>query len=103
MLPVKLNFDITGLDGNEYFVSIEIYETENYLLFPEGVIATFRLFEIMENEEREIIYLIDNHAPYGFHEHNQLPENHEARNQLLVNTWQEAWKIFQAKYRGVTK
>lgn len=103
MLPIQLDFGLVGLNGNKYFVEIEIYGTQNLLMFPEGVIATFRLFEIVESGEMDIIYLIDNHAPYGFHEHDQLPGNHESRNQLFVKTWEEAWRIFQTKYQEMIK
>ena len=102
LLPVVIDYEFTGLNGNLYFVEIEVYETENLELFPEGVNATFRLFKIDENGERQIIYLIDNHAPYGFHKHNELPGKHKARNSIHVKSWQEAWDKFQAKCREKT-
>lgn len=86
LLPVVIDYEFTGKNGILYFVEIEIYESENLELFPEGVNATFR-------------YLIDNHAPYGFHEHNELPDEHKARNPIHVKSWQEAWDKFQTKCR----
>lgn len=102
MLPIVNDYALTGSDGNEYFVEIEIYETENLVMFPEGVTATFRLFRINENGERELAYLIDNHAPHGFHEHDELPHNHESRTKIHVNNWADAWDIFQEKCQEIT-
>lgn len=80
----------------------EVYETKNLVMFPEGMNATFRLFKIDENGERQITYLIDNHAPHGFHEHDKLPENHESRKRIQVNNWQDAWDKFQEQCREKT-
>lgn len=99
MLPVNETYVLTGNDGKEYVAEIEIYETNNLAMFSEGVTATFRLFEIDENSAKKLVYLIDNHEPLGFHEHDELPYNHDSRIQLHVKNWQEAWKIFQEKFR----
>ena len=99
MLPVIADYAFTGNDGNEYLVSIEVYETENLSMFPEGVTGTFRLFQMSENGEKVLVYLIDNHAPYGFHEHDELPVNHFSRALIHVKNWQEAWEKFQVKCR----
>lgn len=99
LLPVNEIYILTGKDGKDYIVEIEIYETKNFAMFSEGVTATFRLFAIDENGAKKLIYLIDNHEPLGFHEHDELPDNHHSRNQLHVKNWQDAWRIFQAKFR----
>jgi hypothetical protein len=103
LLPIVIDYEIIGLNGNLYFVEIEIFESENLGVFSEGVNATFKLFKIDENGERQIIYLIDNHIPYGFHEHDRLPGNHESRSPIHVKSWQEAWVKFQEKCREKTK
>lgn len=99
MLPVITD---TGTDGNEYSVEIEVYETQNLAMFSEGVSGTFRLFKIDQNGETKLIYLIDNHAPYGFHEHDELPDNRESRVTIHAKNWQEAWDKFQVKCREIT-
>lgn len=103
MLPVITDYIFTGTDGIDYSVEIEVYETQNLNIFPEGVNGTFRLLRINPDGERKLIYLIDNHAPYGFHEHDELPENHESRVTIHVKSWQEAWEKFQARCREITK
>lgn len=103
LLPVILDYAFTGSDGIEYLVDIEVYESENLTMFPEGVSGTFRLFKINESGEKELVYLIDNHAPYGFHEHDQLPDNHDSRITIHVRNWQEAWETFQLTCREKIK
>lgn len=103
MLPVITDYAFTGTDGNAYTVEIEIYETQNLTMFPEGVSGTFRLFKLDQDGERKLIYLIDNHAPYGFHEHDELPKRHESRVTIHVKHWREAWDKFQTRCREITK
>jgi len=61
------------------------------------------LFKINESGEKELLYLIDNHAPYGFHEHDKLPSLHDSRINIHVKNWQEAWDKFQVKCRELTE
>jgi hypothetical protein len=103
LLPVITDYAFTGTDGNEYIVEIDVYETQNLTMFPEGVSGTFRLFKLDQDGERKLIYLIDNHAPYGFHEHDELPENHESRVKIHVKNWQESWDKFQDRCLEITK
>lgn len=103
MLPVVVDYAFTGKDRNEYSVDIEVFQTENLVMFPEGVSGTFRLFKINESGEKELLYLIDNHAPYGFQEHDKLPSLHDSRINIHVKNWQEAWDKFQVKCRELTE
>ncbi len=52
-------------------------------------------------EDYEIVLLIDNHDPYGFHEHPKLPEKHEVRKSIHVWTWQDAWMEFEDRLEGI--
>ncbi len=47
--------------------------------------------------------MIDNHAPYGFHEHDELPENHESRVTIHVKSWQEAFGEIPGQMSGDNK
>lgn len=99
MLPINETYVFTGKDTSEYIVEIEIFVTDNLNMFPEGVSATFRLFVRDEGNGKTLVYLIDNHAPFGFHEHDELPYNRESRASLYVRNWQEAWNRFQEKFK----
>ncbi len=103
MLPVIIDYAFTGNNGIEYLADIQVYETENFAMFPEGISGTFRLFKVTETGEKELVYLIDNHAPYGFHEHDKLPNDHDSRVTIHVKSWQEAWDKFQVKCREITE
>lgn len=73
--------------------------------YPEGVKAVFKMIrlDVGEENETELVILIDNHKPIGFHSHDGLPENHDFRKPLHVTDWKVAWSIFQAKYREILK
>jgi hypothetical protein len=103
MLPIIVDYTFTGSNGSCYLVEIEIFATENLSIFSEGVSATFRLFSMDEFMQKILVYLVDNHFPHGFHEHDQLPQNHQSRRTLHVRNWQEAWTIFQDKCRSISK
>lgn len=103
MLPVILDYAFTARNGFQYIVAIDVYETENTTMFPDGISGTFRLFKIKETGEKVLVYLIDNHAPYGFHEHDKLPANHDSRKKIHVKGWKDAWDKFQVKCRELTE
>jgi hypothetical protein len=103
MLPVIFDYIFTGKDGREYLAEIDVFETTNIAIFPSGISGTFRLFRISGDGEKELIYLIDNHAPYDFHEHDKLPNNHDSRKTIHATNWQEAWTQFQLICREKTK
>ena len=43
--------------------------------------------------------LIDNHEPFGFHEHDRLPEEHDSRKEICVDDWKDAWKEFEERMK----
>jgi hypothetical protein len=95
MLPIYEYYIFKGKNGCEYIAEIEIYETDNLNMFANGCSATFKLFLIIEDGTKQLIYLIDNHQPFGFHEHHDLPFNHNARKLIPLVDWQLAWNHFQ--------
>ena len=94
---------LMGADGLEYKAEIEVYESANEEMFPEGVSATFLLFRLNKGGEKELVLLIDNHKPYGFHLHDEMPYKPEKRVLIETMSWQEAWKIFQKKCKRYLK
>lgn len=103
MVSVHRNSICSDLSGNRYLVEISIEDSDDKSKYPEGVKAVFRLIrlDVDSNGETELVLLIDNHAPQGFHSHDKLPDNHDFRNPLYINHWKEAWGIFQTKCREV--
>jgi hypothetical protein len=83
------------LDISErYRVEIRAYEIEPNKKHPEGVKVSFTLIDVINKVPR---LLIDNHAPFGFHVHEELPENKESRRILKTVNYLEAldefWKL----------
>ena len=64
----------------------------------EGVKSAFKVFKVNDSGEKELVILIDNHRPLGFHEHIGLPEQ-EPRKEIHASNWQEAWEIFERKVK----
>jgi hypothetical protein len=93
-LPIKKVVNAYGANGHEYQIVIEVSESRNLDKYPEGVQSNFRMLKIKEGSV-ELVALIDNHKPYGFHYHDKLPEQHDSRVQIHTDSWQEAWVKFQ--------
>jgi hypothetical protein len=72
---------------------------------PDGKKCIFRLFreKTVGSDKFELIFLIDNHEPFGFHYHDQLPSQHHSRVRILTSNWQEAWIIFDRKVKELLK
>ena len=68
---------------------------------PDGKKCVFRFIreQNVDGEDFEIVFLIDNHEPFGFHEHPKLPEEHDVREIIHASEWSQAWDIFDARTR----
>ena len=68
-----------ALEVSERFrVELKVYEVGPSLKYPEGVKARYALIDVINKLPRLIV---DNHAPFGFHAHRDLPE---APNKRLI-------------------
>lgn len=105
MSPIKKSSITVGKDGYRYKIEVSIEDHEDLDMYPEGVKAVFKLthLDINGEGETELVVLIDNHKPFGFHSHDKLPEDHDFRGPLHLDDWSEAWKIFQTKCREILK
>lgn len=45
--------------------------------------------------------LVDNHEPFGFHIHTQLPEDKNVRIQLPVSNYSEALQLFRQEVERI--
>lgn len=59
--------------------------------FPTGIKARFVMIDTAGGFPR---LLVDNHEPFGFHMHTQLPEDSSVREQLSVSDHNEALAVF---------
>ena len=77
--------------AGKYQAEILVFEVKKDSKFPDGIKAKYLLKDIELNSAR---LLVDNHAPYGFHMHTELPGNHESRTELKVSNYMEALDLF---------
>ena len=103
-LPLNQSFWIRDQQGLFYLVEISIVQTDDVEKYaPDGVKGVFKIFRESGDSINafELILLIDNHKPLGFHIHNELPQNHESRKKLYVENWQDTWLIFSQKIKEI--
>ena len=104
-LPIERSSQCQDSSGRLYRWEISVRLMPANELYPEGVKAVFRLirFELNSRSKDQVVLLIDNHAPYGFHEHDLLPQNHSSRRKLNVETWQTALVYFQERCKEILR
>jgi hypothetical protein len=96
-LPIIYNTRLFDRTGRSYLVDIQILQSDDFTKYrPDGVKCVFRVLrEMAFNKNKfELVLLVDNHDPFGFHSHPDLPEVHEKRVELDVRNWKEAWILF---------
>lgn len=87
----KVLLDETFAINHRYRVVLYVLEVPPDKKFPSGIKARFVLIDSDGNFPR---LLIDNHEPFGFHMHTQLPEDASVRVELSVKDYNEALSIF---------
>lgn len=83
------------LDISERFrVELKVFEVVPDDKYPKGIKVSFVLIDVIQKVPR---LLIDNHEPFGFHVHEELPENKNARRLLKVTDYvlalDEFWRL----------
>lgn len=89
------------LDLSErYRVELKVFEVEKSHKFPEGIKVSFVLLDLFQRQPR---LLIDNHAPYGFHVHEELPKSKDVRRLLPVTNYAEALDQFWCLVKEIVR
>lgn len=97
-LPIKKRWIFTDKLGRTCIAEVSIQRTSNKSLYPpDGVKSVFivKRERTIGSDNFEAIVLIDNHEPFGFHQHSKLPEKHEYRQAIHALRWQDAWHEFE--------
>ncbi len=79
---------------------VRVYEVQPSVKYPEGIKARFALIDGDRNVPRLVV---DNHAPYGFHAHTNLPEDETTRVQLNVSNYLEAYDEFLSETERIIR
>jgi len=83
------------LDLSERFrVVLKVFKVEVHEKNPDGIKVKFVLLDLVRKVPR---LLVDNHFPFGFHIHEELPENRSARRMLKTTDYlsalDEFWRV----------
>ena len=90
-----------SLDISEKFrVELKVFEVEASDRYPEGIKVRFVLIDRVEKVPR---LLVDNHVPFGFHVHEELPHNKESRRTLNVQNYFDALGEFKRLTKEIIK
>ena len=88
------------LDVSErYRVELKVFAIKQSPKHPEGVKVRFVLINAVEKTPR---LLIDNHEPFGFHVHEELPGNKDSRRTLKTKDYLEALDEFWRLVKEIT-
>ena len=100
-LPFKHERVVFDKKGKICKIEIMIETADPKIYKPDGKKCVFRFIreKNVNEEDFEIIFLIDNHEPFGFHEHQKLPDVHDAREIIHATEWSQAWYIFDARVK----
>ena len=74
-----------------YSVSLTALRVPKSVKFPLGLKVKYVLIDVDGGFAR---LLVDNHEPFGFHIHTQLPDDHTVREVLTTTDHNEALQIF---------
>ena len=101
-LPIIRNRILVDRLGRICVIEIRIEETTDQSKYPpDGKKCVFRLKREVQarGDVFNLILLIDNHEPFGFHWHDKLPNIHDSRKKIWATNWMEAWDIFDKKLK----
>ena len=100
MGDAKVLWDQTFQLTESFRVEARVYEIEPNEKYPEGIKAKFVLVDIERNVAR---LLVDNHTPFGFHIHTNLPDDKDTRVSLEVKDFFEAFEEFLSEAERIVK
>jgi hypothetical protein len=92
-------YESIAISGH-YRIILNVLEVSVSRKFPFGIKAKFLLLDDMGNFPR---LLVDNHEPFGFHMHTQLPGDSNVRIKLTVKDYNEALELFYLEVERIVK
>jgi hypothetical protein len=104
--PIYRDISLVDALGRVCRVEVVIEQTADFVkYFPDGKKCIFRFFreKVASSDIFELILLLDNHEPYGFHYHDKLPNDHDSRVRIMTLNWSEAWIVFDEKVKELLK
>ena len=93
-------FELKYKIGRRYRVEQTVFKVDPNKRYPDGMIVKFVLIDDHRNMP---VLLLDNHAPFGFHIHAQLPEQKHVRTKLDMKNYVDALIEFERLVDEVVK
>ncbi len=94
MKTANVLMDVRLEISERYRVELKVFEVEAREKYPGGIKVSYVLFDSIL---RVPWLLVDNHAPYGLHVHEELPDNKDARRLLKttdhLKALDEFWRL----------
>lgn len=102
-MPIHKSWVDIDSRGRECKVDIMIEASNDLIKYPDGKKCVFRALREKHagTQEFELVLLVDNHQPFGYHHHDSLPALHNSRKPISAKNWEQAWHIFKAKLKKV--
>jgi hypothetical protein len=89
------------LDISEKFrVELKVFEVEVSKKYPEGIKARFVLIDLLKKNP---VLLIDNHAPFGFHVHEDIKVGRVKRKKIVEDDYIKVLNLFWNLAREILK
>lgn len=89
---------IVYFQDGRFEARVKVLEIPKSTKFPDGVKVNCILLDKQTNTAR---LLLDNHEPFGYHLHTELPKNKHARLSVNVKNYNEAIQLFFREARKV--
>lgn len=90
---------VVAFADGRYKAKIRVFEVPKSLKFPDGYKVNCVL---LDTNSKTVLLVLDNHQPFGYHIHTELPHNRNARMKIDVKTYEEAIKSFFKEVRRLT-
>lgn len=87
-----------SLGDGRYRAIVKVYKVTSSVKFPDGIKAKFVLIDVYKGVPRLVV---DNHAPFGFHLHGELPSKKHKREPLQTTDYKEARELFLKEVRRI--
>ena len=102
-MPIHKSWVDIDSKGREYKVDVMINTSHDLIKYLDGIKCVFRALREKQagTGEFQLVLLVDNHDPFGYHFHDKLPGQHNSRKSISAKNWKEAWHAFKTKLERI--
>lgn len=86
---------VSFADGR-FEARVKVFEVPKSIKFPDGYKVSCVL---LDTATKNVKFVLDNHQPFGYHVHTELPHNKNVRLKIDVKNYAEAIQFFFKEVR----